>query len=168
VLVTGGAAAPAAFAAGVIATTVVAGVPAAPVATPVVVLGSAALPAAGKAVFVAGGDAGKVALPPLDAVGEPQPRFEASAWKAKKVATIGENFIELQAQVEWLLTPTTTRRKRPAQRRNSYPRHARNARLRSWGKMLCSAVLLQDHGSSKLMPAADGGRAAIASAAAAA
>jgi hypothetical protein len=100
---TGGAPAPAAFAVGSSAA-VVAGVPAEPVATPLLVLGSAAAPATGSVVLVAGVDAGgRVAPLLLLGVSEPQPRFEASAWKAKKVATIGENFINLQAWVEMVV-----------------------------------------------------------------
>jgi hypothetical protein len=83
----------------------VAGVPAAPVATPVVVLGNAAAPAAGNVVVPTGvvvwDVGGNCEVLPVDA-SEPQPRFEASAWKAKKVATNEENFIESQARVEWL------------------------------------------------------------------
>lgn len=79
---TGGAAAPAALA--VVfggATVVVAGVPAAPVATPVVVLGDAALPAAGIDVLTGGQVGGNEfeVLLLVGVVAEPQPKFEASA-----------------------------------------------------------------------------------------
>jgi hypothetical protein len=155
VLATGGAAAPAALALVFgVATVVVAGVPAAPLATPVVVLGNAALPAADIDVLTGGQVGGnEVELVLLvGVVGEPQPRFEASAWKAKKVATRGENFIDRYARVEMVVEANYYEAAAVRAMSNVQCASRLKALQHAWGKMRSSQKCIQMMRSSNVMP----------------